>query len=108
MYSFKSNLYCRLNGYNFYKKDVFKLQRCYFTHIFLDTASWVTSPLLSILSPITDYVLGPSPPQNPTSELGIYPLFGPITTCFVKNMHAPFTVVLNKPKMSGRFLQNGE
>ena len=61
-----------------------------------DTISFLTAPITQLFTPITDFVLGPSPSSVVPNKLEIYPLFGPLTTCFFSKMHAPFTIVLNK------------
>ena len=63
--------------------------------------------MLAILSPITNFILGPSPAPEPITELAIYPLFGPITTCFFSKTHAPFTVVLNAMEIKSMIIRVG-
>ena len=63
---------------------------------FSDTILFLTSPIAHIFTPIFDFVLGPSPSSVVPNKLEIYPLFGPITSCLFSEMHAPFTIVLNK------------
>ena len=54
----------------------------------------LTSPILRIASPITDVILGPSVSSLP--KLKMYPIFGPITTCFFSKTHPPFTITMNE------------
>ena len=66
----------------------------------------MTSPILAIVSPVLDFVFGPSPPPMIQSEMSIYPLFGPAAMCFFSKTHAPFTVVLNEITSSGRTFES--
>ena len=78
---------------------------------FSDTLTFVTLPMNQFLSPILDFIFGPSPPILPQPKLDIYPLFGPMAMCFFSKTHAPFTIVLNKNKQqavsTGRTFDNG-
>ena len=64
--------------------------------MFSDTLTFLTLPMNQFLSPILDFIFGPSPPILPQPKLDIYPLFGPMAMCFFSKTHAPFTIVLNK------------
>lgn len=61
-----------------------------------DTISFLTWPITQVFTPIFDFLFGPSPSSVVPNQIEIYPLFGPLTTCFFSEMHAPFTIVLNK------------
>ena len=54
------------------------------------------APITDIVSPIMNIVYGPSRSTNSVPQLKIYPMFGPLTTCFFSRTHAPFTIVLNE------------
>ena len=55
------------------------------------------APITDIASPIMDLVYGPSRSGvNSVPQLKIYPMFGPLTTCFFSRTHAPFTIVMNE------------
>ena len=73
-----------------------------------DTITFITDPILTLVSPILDFIFGPSPPSMSGPKLEIYPLFGPAAICFFSRTHAPFTIVLNKDVNSGRTLDNGK
>ena len=60
------------------------------------TFTFISAPLTQPLTPIFDLVFGPSPSSVLPNKMLIYPLFGPLTTCFFSRTHAPFTIVLNK------------
>ena len=64
--------------------------------LILDTFTFLTSPMTQFFTPIFDVVFGPSPQDVLPNKMEIYPLFGPLTTCFFSQTHAPFTIVLNK------------
>ena len=74
---------------------------------FSDTLTFVTLPMNQFLSPILDFIFGPSPPILPQPKLDIYPLFGPMAMCFFSKTHAPFTIVLNKYINEPRTLDDG-
>ena len=71
-------------------------------YIFSDTLLAIITPIMDIFSPITNFILGPSPPSSP-SKMSTVPLFGPINTCFMSSNSAPFTVVLNQKDTSRTF-----
>ena len=53
------------------------------------------SPITDLFSPFMDLVYGPARMAVTSPKLKIYPMFGPLTTCFFSKTHAPFTIVLN-------------
>ena len=55
------------------------------------------APITDLFSPVMELVTGPSRSSSSSiPKLKIYPMFGPLTTCFFSNTHAPFTIVLNE------------
>ena len=74
--------------------------------IILDTLTAFTAPVLNLFSPITDVLLGPSPPSTPLIRLE--PMFSPTKPCLTAIEFTPFTVVLNKNALqpSGRTISN--
>ena len=81
---------------------------CSLTFIFSETMTFFTQPMNQFLSPITEFIFGPSPPILPQPKLDIYPLFGPMAMCFFSKTHAPFTIVLNKYINEPRTLDDGK
>ena len=69
--------------------------------------TFFTEPINQFISPITEFIFGPSPPILPQPKLDIYPLFGPMAMCFFSKTHAPFTIVLNKKHDEPRTVDDG-